>query len=51
MTHALNSVRVGPGDDPNTDMGPVVDRARAIDLDQLVEQAAAHGKILSAAAW
>ncbi|MGI5171424.1 aldehyde dehydrogenase family protein [Spirillospora sp. CA-253888] len=46
LATALDAVRVGPGDDPATDMGPVIDRARACHLDQLVEQAAAYGKIL-----
>ncbi|POM27863.1 Succinate-semialdehyde dehydrogenase [NADP(+)] GabD [Actinomadura rubteroloni] len=44
LTAALEAVRVGPGDDPATDMGPVIDRAQALRIDGLV--AGADGTVL-----
>ncbi|MFG3258740.1 aldehyde dehydrogenase family protein [Streptomyces sp. NPDC048172] len=46
LTAALEAVRPGPGDHPDTDMGPVVDRAQAERIDALVADAGAYGKIL-----
>ncbi|MFD4603016.1 aldehyde dehydrogenase family protein [Streptomyces sp. NPDC058464] len=46
MTTALQAVVVGAGDDPDTGMGPVVDREQALRIDTLVAEAASYGKIL-----
>ena len=46
LTEALEAVQVGPGDDPATDMGPVVDRAAAERIDRMVAEAAAYGEVL-----
>jgi acyl-CoA reductase-like NAD-dependent aldehyde dehydrogenase len=43
---SLEAVRVGPGDDPDTDMGPLIDQANAERVDQIVADAAAYAKIL-----
>ncbi|WP_307843471.1 aldehyde dehydrogenase family protein [Streptomyces sp. B15] len=39
-------MRPGPGDRPDTDMGPVVDREQALRMDALVAESEAYGKIL-----
>ncbi|MFC9502804.1 aldehyde dehydrogenase family protein [Streptomyces sp. NPDC057002] len=46
MTAALKQVVVGAGDDPDTGMGPVIDREEALRIDALVADAASYGKIL-----
>ncbi|MFI5758903.1 aldehyde dehydrogenase family protein [Streptomyces sp. NPDC051569] len=46
LSAALEGVRVGPGDDPDSDMGPLIDQANAERVDQLVADAAAYAKIL-----
>ncbi|MFC3577457.1 aldehyde dehydrogenase family protein [Streptomyces yaanensis] len=46
MTAALKEVVVGAGDDPDTGMGPVIDREQARRIDALVADAASYGKIL-----
>ncbi|NGO70359.1 aldehyde dehydrogenase family protein [Streptomyces boncukensis] len=46
MTAALEAVRPGPGDQPDTGMGPVVDREQALRIDGLVAEAGTYGKVL-----
>ncbi|MFE0762312.1 aldehyde dehydrogenase family protein [Streptomyces smyrnaeus] len=46
MVAALEAVRPGPGDRPDTDMGPIVDREQALRIDALVAESEAYGKIL-----
>lgn len=46
LSAALEDVAVGASADPATGMGPVIDRAQALRLDRLVEDAAAYGKVL-----
>ncbi|MFD7893742.1 aldehyde dehydrogenase family protein [Streptomyces sp. NPDC059743] len=46
LSAALEAVRVGPGDDPASDMGPLIDRANAERVDQFVADAAAYAKVL-----
>ncbi|MFI1166928.1 aldehyde dehydrogenase family protein [Streptomyces sp. NPDC020801] len=43
---ALQAVGVGPGDDPDSGMGPVIDRANAVRIDAFVEDASRYGEIL-----
>ncbi|MFI9383446.1 aldehyde dehydrogenase family protein [Kutzneria sp. NPDC052558] len=38
----LRAVRVGPGDDPASDMGPMIDKANVARVDRLVESALAY---------
>ncbi|MFD9665063.1 aldehyde dehydrogenase family protein [Rhodococcus sp. NPDC059968] len=46
MTEALKQVRVGPGDDLTSEMGPMIDRTNAARVDLLVEDAAKYATIL-----
>lgn len=46
MTAALDAVVVGPGDEPATTMGPVIDRAAAQRIDALVADASAYATLL-----
>ncbi|WP_234347797.1 aldehyde dehydrogenase family protein [Streptomyces specialis] len=46
MTSALHGVVVGPGDDPKTGMGPVIDREQALRIDALVADAQSYGTVL-----
>ncbi|GAA2130619.1 aldehyde dehydrogenase family protein [Actinomadura napierensis] len=46
LTAALEAVEVGPGDDPGTDMGPVIDRAQAVRIDRVIAESAQYGSIL-----
>ncbi|WP_261556018.1 aldehyde dehydrogenase family protein [Frankia tisae] len=46
LSAALEAVRVGAGDDPASDMGPLIDQANADRVDQIVADAAAYAKIL-----
>ncbi|MFF2654220.1 aldehyde dehydrogenase family protein [Streptomyces sp. NPDC058045] len=43
---AVEAVPVGPDADPETAMGPVIDRAQALRIDSLVAASADHGRIL-----
>ncbi|WP_433579495.1 aldehyde dehydrogenase family protein [Nocardia brasiliensis] len=42
MIKALAAVRVGPGDDPASEMGPMIDRANAERVDRMVEDAESY---------
>jgi acyl-CoA reductase-like NAD-dependent aldehyde dehydrogenase len=42
----LGAVNVGAGDDPASDMGPMIDAANARRVDQFVNDAAAYAKVL-----
>lgn len=46
LTAALEAVKVGPGDDPGTDMGPVIDRIQAARIDRVIAESAQYGSIL-----
>ncbi|MDV7353684.1 aldehyde dehydrogenase family protein [Rhodococcus oxybenzonivorans] len=46
LSAALEAVRVGPGDDPSSDMGPLIDRANADRVDRFVADAANYAKIV-----
>ncbi|MFJ4768177.1 aldehyde dehydrogenase family protein [Streptomyces uncialis] len=46
LSAALEAVRVGPGTDPASEMGPLVDHANADRVDQVVADSAAYAKIL-----
>jgi betaine-aldehyde dehydrogenase len=39
----LDAVRVGPAADPASEMGPIIDKANVDRIDQIVEDAIAHG--------
>jgi betaine-aldehyde dehydrogenase len=43
LREALEAVRVGPGDDPRSDMGPMIDHANVDRVDAIVERALAYG--------
>jgi betaine-aldehyde dehydrogenase len=44
LAKAFESVRVGDGLDPNTDMGPLIDKANVARVDGMVEAALAYAK-------
>ncbi|MEU8898702.1 aldehyde dehydrogenase family protein [Nocardia sp. NPDC048505] len=46
LTAALSRVVVGPGADPATDMGPLIDRAAAERVERLIEEAAGYATVL-----
>lgn len=46
LIESLSSVKVGPGDDPNSQMGPMIDVANARRVNEFVEQAARHSTVL-----
>lgn len=46
MAKSLAAVRVGPGDDPASEMGPMIDRANAERVDRTVSEAAAYATIV-----
>jgi acyl-CoA reductase-like NAD-dependent aldehyde dehydrogenase len=46
MTKSLGAVRVGPGDDPSSDMGPMIDAANAARVDKVVSDAESYAKVL-----
>lgn len=43
---ALENVRVGPGNDPNSQMGPLIDEENAERVDRIVEQALNDGEVI-----
>lgn len=43
LAEALSAVQVGPGDDPGSQMGPLIDAANAARVDQKVEEIIAGG--------
>ncbi|MBN9792542.1 aldehyde dehydrogenase [Pseudonocardia sp. TMWB2A] len=46
LVNALRAVRVGPGTDPSSDMGAMIDEASAVRVERTVADAAAHGTVL-----
>ncbi|MFE3189842.1 aldehyde dehydrogenase family protein [Nocardia sp. NPDC059240] len=46
MAKSLAAVRVGPGDDPASEMGPMIDRANAERVDRMVAEAADYAVIV-----
>jgi betaine-aldehyde dehydrogenase len=42
LRQALEAVKVGPGDDPGSDMGPMIDQANVDRVDAIVERALAY---------
>ncbi|RJQ82798.1 aldehyde dehydrogenase family protein [Pseudonocardiaceae bacterium YIM PH 21723] len=46
MAKSLEAVRVGAGDDPASEMGPMIDRANAERVDRMVAEAADYAKIV-----
>jgi betaine-aldehyde dehydrogenase len=46
MTKSLGAVRVGPGDDPASDMGPMIDAANAARVDRVVGDAESYATVL-----
>lgn len=46
MAKSLAAVRVGPGDDPASEMGPMIDRANAERVDRMVADAASYATII-----
>lgn len=46
LVEAYENVRVGLSDDPEAQLGPVVDKASVERLDKIVEEAKSYGKIL-----
>ncbi|MFB8007101.1 aldehyde dehydrogenase family protein [Nocardia sp. NPDC056000] len=46
MAKSLAAVRVGPGDDPASEMGPMIDRANAERVDRTVAEAAEYATIV-----
>ncbi|WP_067682900.1 aldehyde dehydrogenase family protein [Nocardia miyunensis] len=46
LVQALTEVRVGPGTDPASTMGSMIDRAQAERVDRIVEEASAYAKVL-----
>ncbi|NIK61377.1 aldehyde dehydrogenase family protein [Kribbella shirazensis] len=46
MVESLSAIRVGPGDDPESQMGPMIDAANALRVDRIVEEAGQQGTVL-----
>ncbi|MFI6679571.1 aldehyde dehydrogenase family protein [Kribbella sp. NPDC050470] len=46
LVESLSAVRVGPGDDPDSEMGPMIDAANARRVDAIVEEASKYGVAL-----
>ncbi|WP_224391266.1 aldehyde dehydrogenase family protein [Pseudonocardia sp. ICBG1293] len=46
LVEALRAVRVGPGTDPSSDMGAMIDEANAVRVERAVADAAVHGTVL-----
>lgn len=46
LSTSLTAVRVGPGDDPESQMGPMIDAASARRVNDLVDEAASYAKIV-----
>jgi acyl-CoA reductase-like NAD-dependent aldehyde dehydrogenase len=46
LISSLESIRVGPGEDPDSDMGPMIDAANARRVDQAVASAAEYATVL-----
>jgi acyl-CoA reductase-like NAD-dependent aldehyde dehydrogenase len=46
LTAALAAVRVGPANDPASQLGPLIDKASVTRVDTIVEEATAYAKVL-----
>lgn len=46
MAKSLAAVKVGPGDDPDSEMGPMIDRVNAERVDRMVADAAAYATVV-----
>lgn len=46
IVDAISKLRVGPSDDPNSDLGPVIDAASAARLDAIVSEAEEYSTVL-----
>ncbi|WP_030184593.1 aldehyde dehydrogenase family protein [Streptomyces sp. NRRL S-813] len=46
LTAALQAVRVGPAEDPSSQLGPLIDKAAVTRVDGIVEEAASYAKVL-----
>ncbi|MFB8003346.1 aldehyde dehydrogenase family protein [Nocardia sp. NPDC056000] len=46
MAKSLSAVRVGPGEDPASDMGPMIDRPNAERVDRMVAEAARYASVI-----
>jgi betaine-aldehyde dehydrogenase len=46
LAAALEAVRVGPAEDPTTQLGPLIDRAAVARVDGIVEDAASYAKVV-----
>jgi acyl-CoA reductase-like NAD-dependent aldehyde dehydrogenase len=46
LSKSLTAVRVGPGDDPASEMGPMIDAANAERVDRIVAEAESYARIL-----
>ncbi|WP_217575023.1 aldehyde dehydrogenase family protein [Streptomyces sp. GbtcB7] len=46
LRQMLSQVAVGPGDDPSTQMGPLIDKAAVERVDAFVEEASAYAKVI-----
>lgn len=46
LTAAVSSLKVGPSDDPSSQLGPLIDAASAARVDALVADSASYGKAL-----
>lgn len=46
LSAALESVQVGPSEDPTSQLGPLIDKASVARIDKLVEEATAYAKVL-----
>ncbi|MGW2402193.1 aldehyde dehydrogenase family protein [Kitasatospora sp. NPDC001664] len=46
MSDALRAVKVGPGDDPASEMGPMIDEANARRVERMVDEASEYATVL-----
>jgi betaine-aldehyde dehydrogenase len=46
LAAALETVRVGPSDDPSTELGPLIDQASVERVDRLIEEATAYARVI-----
>lgn len=46
LAAALEAVKVGPAEDPSSQMGPLIDKAAVARVDRIVEEAASYAKVI-----
>ena len=46
LTELIRKVKVGPSDDPSSEMGPVIDKANVARIERFVAEAEAYAKVL-----